>query len=356
MVWAGPPGVAPTGSPADDGAVKVAVGLLSLIAVACASPEPSGAPPIAGPPHVDRSDGRGDRVGSGLAFVVDALAISDVDRSPVLGRCGDQVCRLNSISSLGQLMNDQIRQHLLGGAPMLMVELTGVDLPYYGDDSAAELRVYGAKDVDDPATPVDNFQIPAGETQCCRFGVLLEEGAVRPGILGHLRDGAFALTEQGRKLRVPLRVGEPPYHSVELAQAAVELRLPSDRSAIRDGLIGGAWTIGSLSSIHNPFCGIPDAIANSCHLATEEMSLLDVAVDSMGLTPDIDVDGDGLERLSIGSARRVTHCYDGDGGELPSSDPSRPWLCAEDPRMADGFSVAFTFSGVAATITGIVSP
>lgn len=336
--------------------MKVAVGLLCLTAFACVSPEPVDAPRRAGPPHVDRSDGRGDRVGSGLAFVVDSLAISEEDRSPLSGRCGDSVCPLNSVSLLGQVLNDQLRQHLLDGTHLLVLELTGLDLPYYGDDSAAELRVYSAKDVDEPPTPYDNFQIPAGETQCCRFGVLPGEGAVVSGLQGHLRDGAFERSEPGQKLRVPLRVGAPPYHSVELARPAVQLRLPTDRSVLRDGLIGGAWTIASLSSIHNPFCGIDGAISNSCHLATEDMSMLDVVVDSMGLTPDIDVDGDGLEHLSIGSGRRVTRCLDGDGSELPSSDPSRPWLCAQDPRMADGFSVAFSFSAVAATITGIVPP
>lgn len=104
---------------ADHDAVKVAVGLLSLITVACASPEPSGAPPIAGPPHVDRSNGRGDRVGSGLAFVVDALAISEADRSPVRRSLrGPGLPPQLYLAPWGKPTNDQIRQHLLGGAPL----------------------------------------------------------------------------------------------------------------------------------------------------------------------------------------------------------------------------------------------
>lgn len=52
------------------------------------------------------------------------------------------------------------------------------------------------------------------------------------------------------------------------------------------------------------------------------------------------IDGDG----------RISACVDGDGSAVNSTEPTAPWACALDPRMADGFSLALLMSGVGATI------
>jgi hypothetical protein len=61
--------------------------------------------------------------------------------------------------------------------------------------------------------------------------------------------------------------------------------------------------------------------------------------------PDIDLDGDGLERYeaTMGSgstAPMITACIDGDGTRVMGR------TCVNDPRFADGFSAAFEHQGV----------
>jgi hypothetical protein len=61
-----------------------------------------------------------------------------------------------------------------------------------------------------------------------------------------------------------------------------------------------------------------------------------------GAQPDIDADGDGLERFATdGSTGRVTVCIDGDGSRVEGAD------CAVDGRFADNFSFATRFRAAA---------
>ncbi|MFO0725824.1 MAG: hypothetical protein U1E65_18720 [Myxococcota bacterium] len=321
---------------------------LLLLAAGCGSkPLPATPPHPELPPHVDLTTGRGVPIGAGEAFVIDSLAIAD------------QIVARNALFQGGQYMNDQLRQGLLGGQALFIVEIAGIDAPYYGDDDGIELRFYGAQDADDPFFPANNFQIPAGETSCCTFNVLpldpMTGGAPTRGISAKVSGYRLHSDEDQPSIRVPLHLGAPPYHTLELALPDIEVRAPSGGNVLSDGVMRGAWTIASLSPIHNPFCGIEDAIQDGCKLATAEMSLLDYLVDIGGNQPDVDLDGDGLERFEMRN-RQVGRCFDGDGTEVVSRDPEAPWLCAEDPRMADGFSIALTFSGVRARIEAIVAP
>ena len=62
-------------------------------------------------------------------------------------------------------------------------------------------------------------------------------------------------------------------------------------------------------------------------------------------SPDIDLDGDGLE--SVAGGREDFTCHDGctvrcpSVAPLPSPDPDDPMACADLPEMADGYSVSF---------------
>jgi len=73
--------------------------------------------------------------------------------------------------------------------------------------------------------------------------------------------------------------------------------------------------------------------------------------------PDIDLDGDGLERFELGVDGRVEVCRDGcAAGDCPIVPPlvaTEPWTCALDLRIADGFSIAFGVHAVRATIESI---
>lgn len=70
-----------------------------------------------------------------------------------------------------------------------------------------------------------------------------------------------------------------------------------------------------------------------------------------GVGPDIDLDGDGLERFEVlrtgtsGCQPVITACIDGDGTRLEGRD------CPRDPRFQDALSVGFTLEAVRATVS-----
>ncbi|MFO0653037.1 MAG: DUF4215 domain-containing protein [Polyangiales bacterium] len=67
--------------------------------------------------------------------------------------------------------------------------------------------------------------------------------------------------------------------------------------------------------------------------------------------PDIDLDGDGLERIETvpGSrgAQMISACIDGDGTRITGR------MCANDPRIADGFTAAFQMQGTYISLRGV---
>jgi hypothetical protein len=69
--------------------------------------------------------------------------------------------------------------------------------------------------------------------------------------------------------------------------------------------------------------------------------------------PDVDLDGDGLETYetlttgATGCQPVVVACIDGDGTRIEGDH------CDEDPRMADGHSVSFSWTAVVARIIGV---
>ena len=67
-----------------------------------------------------------------------------------------------------------------------------------------------------------------------------------------------------------------------------------------------------------------------------------------GISPDIDLDGDGLERLVVDGDGRLETCVAGDLTAIHGRG------CWSDPRMADGFSLVVVMRFVGAAHEGIV--
>jgi hypothetical protein len=68
--------------------------------------------------------------------------------------------------------------------------------------------------------------------------------------------------------------------------------------------------------------------------------------------PDIDLDGDGLERFEATAGTRttppqITACIDGNGTRVAGRS------CPMDPRFADGFTTAFQYNGVWVRLVGV---
>jgi hypothetical protein len=65
-----------------------------------------------------------------------------------------------------------------------------------------------------------------------------------------------------------------------------------------------------------------------------------------GVSPDVDLDGDGLERVLLDEEGRVRACVDGDMTIIDGPE------CFLDDRMADGFSLTFSVTAVPAVFAG----
>jgi len=286
-------------------------------------------------------------------FVMSSYAISSAGRGLDLdGACGSRGCADNALAFLATFMNDQLRQALLGGELMTLIEVSGLDEPYSGNDDSVTVKIYDARDADDPFFPANNFTVPVGETVCCQF----RTATTTPyRVAARVRDRRLT-TLAPFDLRFPI---VPDFDEMTqrvpplLTRARLTAFLPLELDFITEVQVGGAYSMTELARSDNPFCRFFGSNA-LCPNRTAETTLLDLMARMS--QPDIDLDDppDGLETLDPGFDDRVSQCRDAcDTGSCPvvkPLDPLQPWSCALDPRMGDGFSIGLDLSGPAATI------
>ena len=320
----------------------------------------------------DEIEGWDDPPGTGAAFIVDTIAIASDERGFNLdSNCDEDGCIDNYLWRLGDLGNDQIRQGLLGGESLLLIELAGLDQPFLGRDPSMTVKIYGARDADDPFFPANNFKVPDGRSSCCEFRINPKSLTGFPRVA---RARAPAEIEGGRirsltpvNIEFIVTVGDPPHPEIRLEEVKVSGRVASNLSQLSDGLLGGAVPVDTLAQTENPYCS---TVSPRCPISFDQGStLIDLVSTLLGPIPDIDLDGDGLECIiDTDGDGSVDVCCDGDSaggsacpinGRCPTEvvlplAPGRPdWQCALNPRIADGYSVGFTFTAVAASIVGI---
>ncbi len=319
----------------------------------------------------DQIDGWDDPPGAGSAYIVDSIAIAQEDRGFDLdGICDDDGCVDNFLWRLGDLGNDQIRQGLLGGESLLLIELAGLDEPFVGRDPSLSVKIYGARDADDPFFPANNFRVPEGQNSCCEFQINPKSLTGFPRVA---RARAPAEIDRGRirsLLPVPIEltvtVGTPPHPEIRLEQVKIAGRLASDLRRLSDGLLGGAVPVNTLAQTENPYC---KTVSPRCPVQFTDSTLIDLVSTLLGPRPDIDLDADGIECIiDTDGDGAIDVCCDGDpaGGNscpnnglcptveiLPLAEGRAAYECALNPAIGDGYSVAFTFSAVEATVLGI---
>jgi hypothetical protein len=311
----------------------------------------------------------------GPVFVVNQIAIASKDQGFDLdGNCDPATgegCVDNKLWLLGELGNDQIRQGLLGGESLLIVELAGLDSPYEGDDPSLTVKLYAARDADDPFFPANNFRIPPGHTTCCEFKIAassLDDGVAKVRLPARIDHGRLSSTVNAT-FAPTLTETSTAFPAVSIVQPRlISARVPAGQfgpgqEGVQDGLLGAVAPINRLAVTPNPYCFLASA---GCSLAVFDDTLLEVVVADLG-GPDIDVDHDGLEAvLDVDGDGHIDRCCDGNGQEpaadaeghclgkeVPPTDPSQPWTCALDPRIADGYSVSITFTAVGARVVGV---
>lgn len=289
------------------------------------------------------AEGWDDFAGSGRSFIINQIAISEG----------------SALSPLGALMNDQLRQTLLGGEGLVMLELAGLDDFYVEDDASLTLRMYNVFDADDPFFPANNFKIPEGELTCCEFAIGSRSVVMTSTDAPPLPRSRMAARIEGGELLAegdaPFAVSPYPLGGWGTRVRQLGFTVAPDLSKLENGWFSGVMRVHELAWLENPYCR---SLNPRCPILFGESSMLDLIV-SLVAQPDMDLDGDGLETFedSDGDAL-IDRCWDGCTGAdctpvlVPAIDPMDLGSCALDPRMADGFSVNMSFAAVRASTTG----
>lgn len=128
---------------------------------------------------------------------------------------------------------------------------------------------------------------------------------------------------------------------------------------LRNGVLCGAIPGRDLANVRNPAGLIPGGggmgMANNSTFLELLVGGQNLLIFRIGpQQPDIDIDGDGLERYEArmgggGNPPRIEACIDGNGTRIEGRD------CAMDPRMADGFSAAFQVGGPYIQLRGVAA-
>ena len=267
-----------------------------------------------------------DPPGTGLLFVVDSITADPHD--------------ISGLSPIAGLIETNLRQRLVVGQALFLVEISGLELPYRGQDSDLTLKVYQGIDADDPPFPANNFGIPPGETSCCGFKIDPRSLAglppqARSRMRGRISQGHF------RTLVAANLEGLEILPTGGLADADITFDLPASTDSLSFGRIRGAVRPISLASI-----------------MVGDTSWLDQVVAAAPPDVDLSIPSNGLDRYVLGANGRVAQCQqacgtDGCLREILGFDPAAPWTCALRPEMEDGFTATFRFHAVPAHVVGV---
>lgn len=238
------------------------------------------------------------------------------------------------------LVNVELDTVVADGTMIVLVELRGLDDPSGQNDSALDLGLYSGVDPD--GIPGDNFtgaellQVSADSLDSLgRPRSLLEGAAVSNGALAGADPGPLSLYFP--------TLGELTVYDVTFQGTLAATPDGMAVASLGGGSIAGVLLARDLGLMDNPVPGMClgdtflDVISQGC-----------LGLD--GIQPDVDRDGDGLERFEekLGMIDWVIdRCVDGDGTEY-ASVPGVP--CVLDPAFADGYTVLIQVTGVRAIL------
>lgn len=304
--------------------------------------------------NTDRWDGCDAACMSEIVLVVDSFALGS--RTEGCDFNGDGTPDNAFVSALGLLaafIGPFIEDAVVGGDLRLLLAFQGLDDPSGANDD--DFRIAWLQGVDGDTDPSNDFG---------GMGVFL----VSPDSLNP--DGSASTSIQSRVASsvldggpedIPIPVGGFP---IELQQGRIQGTTVADRGElfqIREGLLCGGIPVSLLALlggligdmlVTEPACdGGPAAELLDVMIAGGTAMIMGLEVPFSATPPDLDLDGDGLEGFIVesGSACQavVTSCTDGDGTVIDGRG------CFSDPRIADGYSSAFLFTAIQATLAGV---
>jgi hypothetical protein len=232
----------------------------------------------------------------------------------------------NQTGILASIANQELANAIVNGRSIFVLSVRSLKGPPLVEGDTPTLAFYVAVDGDMPADPSNNAMNGAFRVHREQFDVDCQPTAAFDSKVesGEIRSTAKKVDT------VAGGIGTLTFVDVKMTSAPEQ---PGDY-ATWTGKIGGVVPVCTLSL--SPFPG------------PNPSSLLDVMVNVFSIQPDIDRDGDGLEKI-VGDGNNVKECVTGDGTVIPGR------TCPCDPRMQDAYSGAFQFHLVPARIVGLVA-
>ncbi|MCK6591178.1 MAG: hypothetical protein L6Q76_26800 [Polyangiaceae bacterium] len=248
----------------------------------------------------------------------------------------------HAFALLGGLVNEQFKTNIQNGTLLVGLELRELDDPSGQNDDAMTVAMIGLSDSDgdpsdnfDPNTPETFAPAPLSFAMGDNPTVLFSQASVKDGKLHAESVGLLSVPG------LPIPFANPVLEGTLMASAENDFV-----KTLENGRLTGAVPASLLSLV-------PNITMGTCNGQT----LLDVIATGCGvfaLQPEVDLDGDGLEKLfddenadaDAGSGKdgQIDRCVDGDGTEILGTD------CASDPRIADAYRLVFALHGVRAFV------
>ncbi len=302
--------------------MKITV-LAIVFAMGCGSP-PSGvvATDADAAPTPDSAPPDASLQALGPSLVIDDMHIASLQEDA------------HALSLLGTAINPQLQSAIQGGTLLLGVELRELDDPSAATDEPLTVGMYTLQDTDGDAS--DNFVAGSPEVFTVAAGsftgdtpsVLFSDATITRRHLDatgvsalDLLGGALPFALQQPELSGDLVADADGTHVVELTGGRLVGGLPASLLALAPNIATGQC----------PGATMLDVIATGCGL--------------LPLQPDIDLDGDGFEKLyDTDGDGAIDRCVNGDGTEILGTD------CPSNPAIADGYRIIFVVHGLRAIL------
>jgi cysteine-rich repeat protein len=252
----------------------------------------------------------------------------------------------NWLGLLGSAFSSVLQTSIDDGTLIYLLELRRLNDPTGQNDADVDFARYSGNDYDNPPNPSNNY---GGAGQ---FYIDPPSLDANGDPLSLFRSSVLAggnITGQATVFTLPTG----SLGTLELRLARLSAHIDTDGSKVtgvsQPGQICGAIPACVLDMMPNPVTAVP--------VDTLLELVLFIGVDSgFAYTPDIDLDGDGLESYNLDGSLKLVSCVDGDGTTTVPLHPDagNPLLrCPCDPRFADAYSVTVNFTAVPATVMGV---
>jgi cysteine-rich repeat protein len=243
-----------------------------------------------------------------------------------------------------------------GGTPTFLLSFMGLDDPTGSADDSLRVAWLGGA----PGETAGTYVVDVGSLE--------DDGSPRTSLQGSI--AAHALEAGPEELDLPL--GILPLTLEQARLKGTTVASGGELSALNNGVLCGGvgpallgFVTADQLEMLGSGAGFPVEIGPAC-VGTDEPTLFEMMVAGAqiavfrigGVSPDVDLDGDGLERFEVTSTGEdgcqpvITACIDGDGTRIEGRDCVHEVLTPGVSRFVDGYSTALTFTATRAQLVG----